>query len=329
MGTKEKVLEILEQNRNSSISGEQLAASLHISRNAIWKAVRNLREDGHQIISATNKGYCLQSSSDVLSVQGMRPYLSEDIMQYLPRIQIFQTLHSTNETAKELASAGAEHGTVIFTETQTGGHGRYARVFHSPPGGLYLSIVLRPEQLSFSHMTTVTAFAAVAVCQTIEELTGEQPRIKWVNDIYLHQKKVCGILTEAVTDLESGCLSWIVLGIGINLQTDCSLFPEELQDTVGSVLPFGNQSAIRNPFAAALLNHLLSPQSCVSESQLYQQYKSRMIIPKSDITVIQGQKQFSAKLLDIDNAGHLIVLDEAQNQHTLLSGEIQFPKPFE
>ena len=321
MNTKEQVLRLLEAQRGTFLSGEQLADSLSVSRNAVWKAIRALREAGHQIDAVTNKGYCLRTEDDTLSVQGMLPFLNPAVPP--ERIQIYPALVSTNQTAKELALAGAPHGTTVIAEQQTGGRGRYTRQFFSPRGGLYMSVILHPERLQFAQITAVTAFAAVAVCEAAAAVSGREPEIKWVNDIYLEGKKICGILTEAVTDMESGTPGWIVLGIGINVNTRSCDFPPELRQIAGALYPEGTpERGNRCRLAAEILNRTAGLQT-PQQSAVMQAYRKRLMMLGKQVTVIQGEQQYPAAALDIDEAGHLIVQTADGTCRTLSSGEIR------
>ncbi|MGM9601113.1 MAG: biotin--[acetyl-CoA-carboxylase] ligase [Faecousia sp.] len=324
MSTKNRVLELLEQQRGESISGERLAGILSISRNAVWKAVKELQKDGYHILAVTNKGYCLSDENDIVSIPGIKSFLSEKSQPYANKIQIFKSLESTNKTAKEMAVAGAEHGTVIISDCQTMGRGRNSRHFFSPSGGLYMSIVLRPEILHFENPTAVTAFAAVAVCEAIESISDKAPKIKWVNDIFIDGKKVCGILTEAVTDFESGGFDWVVLGIGINVSVRTEDFPGDLQSIAASIYPDEKMPGVRNKLSAEIINRILGFETSPRETEIFEKYKKRLMMLGKEITVIQNQMEFKATAMDVDSAGHLIVKRENGEIITLFSGEIRF-----
>ena len=324
MSTKDCILELLEQQRGESISGEHIAGILSISRNAVWKAIKELQKDGYNIVAVTNKGYCLSNENDIVSIPGIKPFLSEKSQPYVNKIQIYKSLESTNKIAKEMAVAGAEHGTVIISDSQTMGRGRYTRKFFSPPGGgLYMSIILRPEVLHFETPTSVTAFAAVAVCEAIESVSKKTPKIKWVNDIFIDDKKVCGILTEAVTDFESGGLDWVVLGIGINVYTRTEDFPDDLQSIATSIYPDEKMSGVRNKLSAEIINKILGLETSPSETEIFKKYKKRLMMLGKEITVIQNQMEYKATAIDVDSAGHLIVKNENGEIITLYSGEIR------
>lgn len=318
MTTKNRVLALLEKHRGEYLSGEEIAISLLISRSAVWKAINSLRDAGYPIDAVTNKGYCLSAESDVLSVHGISKYLRK---KSDAEITVYPSLISTNQTAKELALAGAEHGTVVLAETQTGGKGRFARQFFSPPGGLYLSAVLHPDVLNFTHITAVTAFAAWAVCDAVEAVTGMQPEIKWVNDLFLGGKKICGILTEAVTDIESGSIGWIVVGIGLNAASPPRFFPPDLREIAASLYPQSPPHDIRNRLAAAIIARLVC-EDLPAETEIFAQYRKRMMRGRT-VTVVQGDGSYTAVPDDIDEAGHLIVVLPDGSRRTLRSGEIR------
>lgn len=323
MSTKHRILELLEQNRGDSISGERIAGILNVSRNAVWKAVKELEKEGYSIEAVTNKGYRLSEQNDIVSIQGIRPFLSPQSKLYAENIKIYKTLESTNKTAKEMAVAGAEHGTVIIADSQTKGRGRYSRSYFSPSGGLYMSIILRPEVLNFENPTSVTAFAAVAVCEAIESISEKTPKIKWVNDVLIDEKKVCGILTEAVTDFESGSLDWIVLGIGINVYIKTEDFPDDLQTSATSIFPNEKMFGVRNKLSAEIINRILGYDITPREAEIFRKYKNRLAMLGNQVTVIQNKNEYKAAVIDIDAAGHLVVKNENGEIITVSSGEIR------
>lgn len=323
MSTKHRILELLEQNRGDSISGERLAGILNVSRNAVWKAVKELEKEGYSIEAVTNKGYRLSDQNDIVSIQGIKPFLSPQSKLYAENIKIYKTLESTNKTAKEMAVAGAEHGTVIIADSQTKGRGRYSRSYFSPSGGLYMSIILRPEVLNFENPTSVTAFAAVAVCEAIESISEKTPKIKWVNDVLIDEKKVCGILTEAVTDFESGSLDWIVLGIGINVYIKTEDFPDDLQTSATSIFPNEKMFGVRNKLSAEIINRILGYDITPREAEIFRKYKNRLAMLGNQVTVIQNKNEYKAAVIDIDAAGHLVVKNENGEIITVSSGEIR------
>ena len=224
MNTKDKVLEILETHKGEHISGSKIAKALNISRNSVWKAIKQLQDEGHYISATTNKGYCLNWDNNLLSNQSISKYLNSDFFD----IEVYKVVDSTNSKLKSKAESGAPEGTVIISEEQTKGKGRRGRTFYSPKNtGIYMSLLLRPKFSAYESLS-ITTCAAVAVSRAIEINSNKNAQIKWVNDIFIDDKKVSGILTEASIDLESGGLKYAILGIGINAFSPKEGFPNEL-----------------------------------------------------------------------------------------------------
>lgn len=337
MSTKKNVLKALEENKGTTISGEELARRLNLSRAAVWKAIGELRKEGYPIDAITNKGYCLSPDSDLLSAEGISLHLTVPLAA--GSIHVFKTIESTNLTAKKMALEGAPEGTVIIAEEQTKGRGRMGRSFYSPLSrGIYMSIILKPR-FDASQAVLITTAASVAVCRAIERVTGISCTIKWVNDIYARGKKVCGILTEAVTDFESGQIEYIVLGIGINYSTSAEEFPEELSEIAGSIFngTVGESNSedgllpSRNRLAAEVINEVLGLNEALESRNFIQEYRDRSMILGKEIRILKPGgshevRDFSegipAYALDVDQDGGLVVRYEDGTCATLSSGEV-------
>lgn len=235
---------------------------------------------------------------------------------------------STNNIAKRLAAEGCPAGRAIVANGQTAGRGRLGRSFYSPRGsGLYISIVLRPCG-EVAKPELITTAAAVAVCRAIESLTGRQPAIKWVNDVLVDGKKVCGILTEGGTS-QSGPLSWAVLGIGINLAEPQGGFPPDIAAVAGAIYPAGQDGCLPpadlpERMAAAVLNHFaqlyISPSA--DPSTIIQLYKSLCTTPGRRVAVIKGQNRRQAVALRLDDALRLVVRYDDGTEEALAFGEV-------
>ena len=236
-----------------------------------------------------------------------------------PRIFRYDTVDSTNTVCKSLAAQGAPSGTAVIARRQTAGRGRLGRRFESPAGkGIYLSLVLRPG-LPMTEAQAVTVSAAVAVCRVVKRLCGLDLGIKWVNDLYYNGKKVCGILTEAGADIESGQLEWLVVGIGLNLTSRPEDWPEELRPIAGSLYPGGPAPVSRAALAGAIARELLGlcpAFDCLDE------YRARCFVPGHWVTVCTGAETYAAKALCIDDAGRLVVEREGGRQIALQHGEV-------
>lgn len=320
MSTKNDVLSILERSRNRFISGQELAERLDISRTAVWKAVKTLEGQGHRITSVKNRGYMLESDSDLLSEEGVRLALPEPFSSC--PILLCKSVDSTNTLAKRLALDGASHGTIVLAEEQTAGRGRRGKSFFSPPGtGLYMSIILRPER-DVQEPQMITVAAAVAVCNAVEKLTGRSPSIKWVNDVYLEGKKICGILTEAITDYESSGIDCIVVGAGINCRTP-SAVPEELQDVVGFLDMDGLS---RNRLAAETAAGILRGLETLNDPKLTEEYKNRSMMTGKSISFLRDGGTVQAVVLGLDDRCGLMVRLEDGSTMTLTGGEVSIEK---
>ncbi|MDR3263070.1 MAG: biotin--[acetyl-CoA-carboxylase] ligase [Clostridiales bacterium] len=273
--TKSALLALLEKNSDKSLSGEEIAGQLGVSRTAVWKAVKSLEKDGYGINAVQNRGYRLTEDNNILSVEGIIPYLKDGICA--EKISVYGSLDSTNKTAKEAAINGGGHGTVIIADSQNFGKGRNGKAFFSPPlCGLYMSFILSPELYNFPEITGFTVAAAAAVCLAIKSVCGVECSIKRVNDILIDGKKICGILTEAVSDLESGATEWVVAGIGINVFA--SEFPEEIKNVASSVFLNKPSKNIRNLLAAEIINLLLTaPADAEFYARMQSEYDKRLI----------------------------------------------------
>ncbi len=316
MSVKNQVLSALLRS-NNFISGEQLAKELEVSRNAVWKSIKKLQEEGYTIESSVKKGYRLIEELDIISEPSIKQYIKGSAIP--SSIEIHKEIASTNGRAKELAEEGASHGTVVISNSQSMGRGRLGRSFYSPAGtGIYMSIVLRP-QLNSEEAPQITSLAAVAVSEAIELLAKVPVKIKWVNDIFLNKKKICGILTEASLDFESGGINYVILGIGINVgRID---FPEDLREIATSIENESSSKISRSQLIAEILNALdrLLPE--LKSGKYLEDVRKRSLVIGHTITVIKGSGSFEAKALAIDNKGALIV-EGPEGIETLSSGEI-------
>jgi BirA family biotin operon repressor/biotin-[acetyl-CoA-carboxylase] ligase len=319
MTVQDHLRELLESNKDVFFSGEEIARKLGVSRNAVWKAIKSLQSGGYPIDAVPNKGYCLSSTSDVLSESGIRQYLRGDAQS--PRLNVYDSVSSTNIVLRELANDGAPEGTVVVAASQTGGRGRKGRSFYSPQGtGGYVSILLKPD-IAAADATLITTTAAVAVCDAVEAVSDRKPEIKWVNDVFIDGKKICGILTEASLSMESGRIEYAVLGTGINVYTPEGGFPKEIQNIAGSVFCKPQPDA-KNRLIAEYLNSFLPRYHDLGGKATIAEYQRRSFVVGRTITVISGNAETPAKALGVDDRCRLLVEFEDGTQATLSSGEI-------
>lgn len=248
---KDDVLKLISREK-SYISGETISHKLGVSRAAVNTAVKTLREEGYGIDSSTKKGYLLISSPDILSKGSVSVYLPDNRSGDL---LVFDSVDSTNNVLKDLASKGAVSGTVVIADQQTGGKGRRGRSFASPSGaGIYLSYLFKPDS-GFDKISDLTSWTAVAVSDAITSAYGLDSQIKWVNDLLMNRKKICGILTEVTVEAESGLIDNCIIGIGINVNE--TSFPAELSEIATSIsIENGRKTFDRSKLAAELIRSL-------------------------------------------------------------------------
>lgn len=316
MTIKERVLELLEMNRGTYISGEQIAVQTGVSRAAIWKAIRRLQEEGFAIEGVNNRGYRLLEDADILSKQGINQLITYNEFY---NIEVHQKVSSTNLLVKERANE--DEGLVVVACEQTNGMGRLGRAFVSPKDtGIYFSILLKPK-LDNQEITLITTIAAVAVCEAIEKYTEEAPKIKWVNDIFLGKQKVCGILTQASFSMEDLSPEYVVVGIGVNLYKPREGFGTEVDKVAGAVLhnTCGN---IKNKILAEILNRFAYYYTNFNKKDFVEEYKKRSMVIGKKITVIKPEGVKVALALDIDDLCHLHVAYEDKTSEWLSTGEI-------
>lgn len=251
-------------------------------------------------------------NKDILTDVNIKKYLKHGEMF---EIHCHNTVSSTNILLKDMAAAGAGEGTLVIAESQTNGRGRLGRSFHSPDGtGLYMSLLLRPDMETAGRITTM---AAVAVCRGIESVMGYEPKIKWVNDILLDGKKVCGILAEASSGSEG--IDFVVLGIGVNVYYPDSGFPQDIADIAGA-LTRSVQTDLRSKLAAKILDEFWAVYS--KKENVASEYNRRCMVPGNRINVIKGGESTPAYALSLDDECRLVVRYDDGRTETLGSGEI-------
>ena len=311
---KQALLELLRQGRY--VSGAELGQRLGVTRAAVSKAIAGLKREGYAIDSVPNRGHLLQAEPELLdraaicAVLGDHPWASQ--------LQVFSTVDSTNTRLKALAAAGAPHGTVLAADEQTGGRGRLGRSFDSAPGcGVYLSVLLRPLCRPEALMS-LTAQAAVAARRAIRAVCGVDAEIKWVNDLVLGGKKICGILTELSLEAESALVSYAVVGVGVNCNRPAEAFPPDLRQTAGSILSQTGLRVNRNRLAAELIRtlHALPMPDWQAE------YRAACVNLGRQVQILApGQPPRQGLALDVDADAALLVRTEAGVER-IQSGEV-------
>ena len=316
MALRDELLAELERRRGEDVSGQALAERFCVSRSAVWKAVNALRASGFAIDSTPNRGYRLRAEDDRLSAAGVRAALSEKYANL--RVRVYDTLDSTNREAQRLLAAGADCPMLLLSEEQTAGRGRRGRAFYSPAGeGLYMTLALRPRA-ALSQAALLTAAAAVAVAQAIQAVTGRECQIKWVNDVYLDGRKLCGILTEASGSFEEDTLRSACVGVGVNVRTRD--FPAAFADRACSLWP---QPVSRNRLAAEIAARLLDFASDLAARRFLDEYRRRSLVLGRTVAFMRGGEEGRALAVGIGRDGQLLVRRADGSEEALNAGEVR------
>jgi BirA family biotin operon repressor/biotin-[acetyl-CoA-carboxylase] ligase len=321
--SKDEVLALLERRPGDVVTGEDLARELGVSRTAVWKAINALRGRGYSVESISRRGYRFLSHNDVLSDGAIRGKLKTRFLGR--RIEVLNSVDSTNACMKRKDLNAAEEGLVIIANGQTEGRGRKNRPFSSSPGeGIYMSLLLKPD-IAPEATRFLTICAGLAVCEALEAVCRVLPRIKWVNDVYCDDKKLCGILTEGAISVEQQRMSYVVVGVGINT----GAVPGELRDTATSVLRLTGRKPDRCALTAEFLNRMEPLVLDLVEgrkAKLLDGYRDRQLVIGRTVEVITETETFYARAAEIDDEGALIVENEAGRQR-LGSEEVSLKIP--
>lgn len=300
MSVKSSVLTYLESQKNNYVSGEELASRLSCSRTAVWKAIQSLRKEGYSIKAVTNKGYLLEKDSGFLSPEAISSYMNPSGSP-VP-IMVYKEVSSTNLVLRQKvleAPSPLPDGTMVLAESQSAGRGHLGQAFFSPANsGLYLSLLYHPQK-RLSQSRLITAAAATAVWEAVSSVCGYELDIKWVNDLYFHEKKIGGILTEASSSIETGEIDCVITGIGLNLKEPEGGFPCSSGSDIGALTTDGCASdgspINRNQLAAAICSRFLQLATETSVPDIYR--KRSMILGRPGI--ITGPDGISQPVLPL------------------------------
>ncbi len=318
MTTKDNVLALLLSQNEQPLSGEEMAERLSVSRTAIWKAIQQLKQEGHDIQAKSNVGYTY-FSRERLNAEGIRKLLPPSLQTI--EILVENEVDSTNSVLKRRAIDGIERDTLLLAENQTAGRGRFQRsYFSTPEDGLYMSLYIHQPQ-PVSELVHYTLITAVAMAQAIEAVSNKTVAIKWVNDLYIEGKKVTGVLSEATTNFETGMVDGIIIGIGTNVSVLPSHFPLELQSKAGSIFPQGvpkdfHRHQLVAHFLTAFYDLKDQPERYLSD------YRARSFIIGQIVSFDYQQQRLQGKAIGISDSGELLVELPNQDVIALSSGEV-------
>lgn len=314
-----RILELLRR-QEGFLSGEDIGRELSITRAAVWKGIKKLREEGYEIEAVTNRGYRLTNPETMYNKRELEQGLKTKTMGQT--IYFYEETDTTNNRARELALEGAPEGTLVVAEKQTAGRGRRGKVWESPLGtGIWMSLVLRP-QIMPAEASVLTLLCGLATAEAIEAETGLSAGIKWPNDILINGKKAVGILTEM--DCEMSEVHFVIPGIGINVNT--ASFPPEIAEIATSLYLECGKTVSRRRLVHKVLERLEEHYETFlrtgSFAAMLEDYRKRCITLGKEVHVL-GREPFFAEALDITPEGELLVR-RADNgkEEVVFSGEV-------
>ncbi|MBU3132025.1 biotin--[acetyl-CoA-carboxylase] ligase [Clostridium gasigenes] len=322
---KEKILNLLKSNKNY-ISGEEISKLIGITRSSVWKYINMLKKDGYIIDGVSNKGYKLICEADLISLNEIKSNLTTTFMG--KELHYFKEVTSTNSTAKDLAIKDAPNGTLVISEIQTSGKGRLGRVWTSPKGGIWASLILRPD-IEPINCPKITLIAAAAEAITLESYN-LKPEIKWPNDLLLKNKKFSGILTEMSCDMDR--VNYIILGFGINVNLSKEDIPNDLLDKATSLsIEYGcnlNRTELLCNYLQnfeTLYNEFIFNNSIDKTIDICR--KNSMLIGKK-IVITSRDMDENVFCIDIAPSGELLVRDSLGKERLIFSGEASLSKNY-
>jgi len=294
-----------------------MARRLGISRAAVWKQIQALRLRGYKIASSTRRGYFLMEMPDLLDAGRIKKNL---VTNWLGRdILILPEASSTNAVA--LSSIGQrKSGSIILAETQKEGRGRLSRGWASPPGGIWMSLVLRPY-IPLSRVYRINMAASVSICRAVCQL-GLEAGIKWPNDILIREQKLCGILTELGAQVDR--LDYAVVGVGLNANNDTAAFPSQWRST--SLAARLGRSIDRCALIAAILNEMEQALDDMESHELYEEWCSRSLTLGKRVRISSAEGELIGQVLDLDQDGALI-LEQGGDRRRILAGDCIHLRP--
>ncbi|RJR31348.1 MAG: biotin--[acetyl-CoA-carboxylase] ligase [Desulfobacteraceae bacterium] len=319
--TRERVLKFLSEAEGTWVSGDDLARRVALTRSAVWKHVRRLREEGCAIESSPRKGYLLKTKPDRLNPDTVKSALRTSVLGKR-EIVFFNRTDSTNTAAKSMAHEGAPEGTLILADGQSGGRGRKGRSWYSPMrDGLYASIVLRPSLL-LSQAGRIPIFASLAVAETLIALGLSGVAIKWPNDILVRGRKIAGILTEVGAEMDA--VDYIVIGVGVNINTRS--FPVDLHGSATSFyLETGDilsRDAVLTRYLT-LFEHSYKSYRKGITGGLLTRWKNLSGIIGREVVVENAGRTWGGVAEDLDEDGALIVRDSQGERIRVTSGDVR------
>jgi len=321
----EKILKLLREHAPGFVSGEEMSRQLGVTRTAIWKRVNTLKKLGYNIEASRRLGYCLLQSPDLLSPAEVRPFLRT---RWIGKtIHYYRTVDSTNAQAYQLALRGAGEGEIVVAESQEKGRGRLGRHWFSPPfRNLYLSVILRPK-MPPHQAPLITLMAAVATAEAIEKTSGLHPMMKWPNDLLMKGRKLAGLLNEIHSETDR--IHFVILGIGVNLNTDERTFSKEIRTFATSLKRETGKTVSRKIFLQHLLQALEKWYDVFHRqggSPILQAWRNWAQVGGRQVRITSFGEQITGKAVDVDSDGALILETANGQRKRIVAGDVEYTR---
>ncbi len=305
------------------LSGEEMSRALGVTRAAVWKEIESLRGAGWPIQSSTRKGYQLAGPPPALSA----PYISAKLSggnMFAGNVIVEPLVDSTNTRLKAMA-ASTPTGSALLAEEQSGGRGTHGRSFQSPKGdGLYLSVLIRPH-VGVADLLTLTGWVGVAAREAVERASGAPVDIKWLNDLYLNGKKLCGILTEFALLAESGEPDYVVIGMGVNMRQTAQTFQAQGLGDIATSLALEGWPVEQNHLAVCLLEALdkLNREFPAKRADYLERYRAHCVTLGRRVSFDGEGTLQTGTVTGVDEAFALVVAGDDGNRHIVSSGTVK------
>lgn len=325
MTVKVKLLAYLLDHPGHFHTGPELADHFQVTRNAIWKAVKQLETDGYEIIRHPKNGYALENLNQAIDLG----QITHGLQNVWPELKVYylDSTTSTNDLGRKHAADYPDHPAIFISSEQTAGRGRRGRTFYSSLSqGLYFSIVMTPPPgVNNDLVASLTIASASAYAETLTSYLPDDVMIKWVNDLFYHGKKVAGILTEATFDMESQTISHLVLGIGSNLAGDFAKENAQNQSVAGTI--FGPQLPNHfnpNDLVTNFITKFKGFYDDLASLAFLDYYRDHLLGKDQWVTYTENHESYRGKILGVTDLGHLSIKTSEGKVRTLVSGEVSF-----
>jgi BirA family biotin operon repressor/biotin-[acetyl-CoA-carboxylase] ligase len=294
------------------VSGEEIARNLGVSRAAVCKQVKTLRQRGYEISSSTRKGYRLAEKADLLDADRISrslrtAWLGKDL-------QVVKQVSSTNELAISSISS-SPNGSVVLAEVQNAGKGRLSRPWASPPGGIWMSLILKPR-MPLSQVYQINMAVSVALCRVLSTQFGLDAGIKWPNDLLIRQLKICGILMEVGAQVDR--LDYAVVGIGLNANNDISQFPAGWRST--TIAAQLGHEIDRCDLIPRILQEIEVAYENMGHKEIFEEWRSRSVTLNRQVLITSATGDRIGRAVDLAEDGALI-LEIGEKRERILAGD--------